>query len=364
MNAQKKNNGWFFNKNIIDEINSVPEDVMMNAPTPTTSEVEKTSEDHTELKQMLHEKEEAFEQYKKQATEEKQRLLRENENFKQTILQNGEDKIQNRRQIQNLEAEIRQNRKEIQYLQERQDSSSIKKQLAKAEEKIEALTASLGDYQAIQQELKESEKKYNELEMKQKVEASQQEVSNQQFERQLKELNETLHEKDEKIVDVERMIAEKEQALEEKESLIQQLIEEQRDSSIEGEVVSELQHQIMVIQKENEQLKQEAQYSQHEIGEVLVAARKQANRMVEKAKLDAQRIIQHSEEEIQTIQDRAKEISFEVDESRQAIMVIYDELKSRVDQLAQNEVISTEGVEKPFDYFDYSHTSKFSPKES
>lgn len=364
MNAQKKNNGWFFNKNIIDEINSVPEDVMINTPTPPTPEVEKTNEDITELKQMLHEKEQAFEQYKKQTTEEKQRLSRENESFKQKILQNGEDKIQSRRQIQNLEAEIRQNRKEIQYLQERQDSSSVKKQLTEAEEKIEALTASLGDYQAIQQELIESEKKYNELEMKQKVEASQQQVANQQFEMQLKELNEILHKEEEKMNDAERLLAEKDQSLEEKENLIQQLLEEQRDSSIEGEVVSELQHQIMVIQKENEQLKQEVQYSQHEIGEVLVAARKQANRMVEKAKLDAQRIIQHSEEEIQTIQDRAKEISFEVDESRQAIMVIYDELKSRVDQLAQNKVILTEGVENHVDHFDYSLTSKFSSKES
>ncbi|MFQ7236824.1 MAG: hypothetical protein ACLRPU_18275, partial [Enterococcus hulanensis] len=92
---------------------------------------------------------------------------------------------------------------------------------------------------------------------------------------------------------------------------------------------------------------------------VLVSARKQANRMVEKAKLDAKRILQQSEEEIQTIQDRAKEISFEVDESRQAIIGIYDELKNRVDQLAQGNE-----AEEVKERYDYSKVSLLARKDS
>ncbi|MBO0450942.1 hypothetical protein [Candidatus Enterococcus murrayae] len=354
MNAQQKKNGWFFNKNIIDEINSVPEDVMVNTPVMPT--IDTKNDEVAELKQRLAEKEEAFEQYKNDIKEEKRRLIRENESYKQTILKNGEEKTQNRHQIQNLEAEIRQNRKEIQSLQENQKSGDLKEKLDKAENRIMELNASLEHYQTVENELDRYKEKYHEIEMQQKFVDSQHQNAVQKIEKQLLEAQQTIQEKEETIHQVERGFNEREQSIQEKEALIQRLLEEQRDSSIEGEVVSDLQRQIMVIQKENDKLKQEAQYSQHEIGEVLVAARKQANRMVEKAKLDAQRIIKHSEEEIQTIQERAKEISFEVDESRQAIMVIYDELKTRVDQLAKNEVVLAEEASK-FDYFDYSKLS-------
>lgn len=72
--------------------------------------------------------------------------------------------------------------------------------------------------------------------------------------------------------------------------------------------------------------------------------------MVEKAKLDAQRIVKDSEAELQTIHDRAKEISCEVDESRQTILSIYEELKSRVDQLAQSNVPDLEEIKGRYEY--------------
>ena len=117
MSAQhKKNGGWFFNKNIIDEINAVPEEVIIQEDgEKKTRLLEKQPlqkrDEITDLKQRLLEKEEDFKQYKKESTLENQRLARENENYKQLLLRNGEEKAQTRRQIQDLEAEIRRNRK-------------------------------------------------------------------------------------------------------------------------------------------------------------------------------------------------------------------------------------------------------------
>ena len=51
MTAQQKKNGWFFNKNIIDEINSVPENVMVNTPVAPT--VDTNNDEVAELKRQL-----------------------------------------------------------------------------------------------------------------------------------------------------------------------------------------------------------------------------------------------------------------------------------------------------------------------
>ena len=93
MVAQQKKSGWFFNKNIIDEINSVPEEKVENetmtsaqpqAPTaaPVQSQpkpapalkmvsdntipdsAEKQAEEIKELKRLIFEKEQVLQKYK------------------------------------------------------------------------------------------------------------------------------------------------------------------------------------------------------------------------------------------------------------------------------------------------------------
>lgn len=355
MTAQQKKNGWFFNKNIIDEINSVPEEEIMieERPKPSVENpVKRQGDELTELKRQLSEKEDLLEQVKRDTALEKQRLMKENDKYKQALLRTGEEKAENRRQIQDLEAETRRNRQEIQRLQENKETGYLKEQLDQAEEEVNTLKAALENTQTLEAELQEAHQQIREFTVNQKDDAYQHHEELQKVERQMDSVVNELHEKEELVTQLDQLIVEKDQLILEKEALVQQVIQDQKqqESIVETELVSELQHQITTLQTENDQLKQEAIHSQHEIGEVLISARRQANRMVEKAKLDAQRIVKDSEAELQTIHDRAKEISCEVDESRQTIMSIYEELKSRVDQLAQSNVPNLEEIKERYEY--------------
>lgn len=355
MTAQQKKNGWFFNKNIIDEINSVPEEEIMieeRPHHPVEKPAPRTADEVADLKRTLAEKEELLEQIKRDTTLEKQRLNKENEKYKQTLLRTGEEKAENRRHIQDLEAEVRRNRQEIQRLQDNKETGYLKEQLDQAEEEIHTLKASLENSQALENELQETKQQLRELAMTQKDEELDHFDALQQLEQQFDSVTNELNEKEELIAQLDHIIVEKDQAILEKEAQMNQLIEEQKkhDSVMESEHIEKLQQQMTQLQKENEKLKEEAIDSQHEIGEVLISARRQANRMVEKAKLDAQRIVNDSEAELQTIHDRAKEISCEVDESRQTIMSIYEEMKSRVDQLAQRDVPDLEEIKGRYEY--------------
>lgn len=355
MNAQQKKNGWFFNKNIIDEINSVPEEEIMIEERPNNimeNPAKKQKEEMEELKRLISEKDELVEQVKKETDLEKQRLTKETEKYKQALLRTGEEKAENRRHIQELEAEVRRNRQEIQRLQENKETGYLKEQLDQAEEEVSSLKASLENYQSLEADLQEAKQQIREFTMNQKDQELQRHEVVQKFEQRVDSLLNDLQEKEELIAQLDQMIVEKDQMILEKEDIVQQLIIDQKhqDSVVESERIAQLQTQITNLKNENEQLKQEAVHSQHEIGEVLISARRQANRMVEKAKLDAQRIVKDSEAELQTIHDRAKEISCEVDESRQTILSIYEELKSRVDQLAQSNVPDLEEIKGRYEY--------------
>ena len=355
MNAQQKKNGWFFNKNIIDEINSVPEEEIMieeRANSITENPAKKQKEEIEELKRLISEKDELVEQVKKETDLEKQRLTKETEKYKQALLRTGEEKAENRRHIQELESEVRRNRQEIQRLQENKETGYLKEQLDQAEEEVSSLKASLENYQSLEADLQEAKQQIREFTMNQKDQELYQHEVVQKFEQRVDGLLNDLQEKEELIAQLDQMIVEKDQMILEKEDIVQQLIIDQKhqDSVVESERIAQLQNQITSLKNENEQLKQEAIHSQHEIGEVLNSARRQANRMVEKAKLDAQRIVKDSEAELQTIHDRAKEISCEVDESRQTILSIYEELKSRVDQLAQSNVPDLEEIKGRYEY--------------
>lgn len=355
MNAQQKKNGWFFNKNILDEINSVPEEeIMFEEEENQLPEKKKQgqSEEIADLKRLNSEKDDLLNKLTKESTLETQRLTKENDKYKQALIRTGEEKAENRRQIQDLEAEVRRSRQEIQRLKDDKETGHLKGQLDQAEEEVTSLKASLDNYQALESDLQEAKRQIHEFAMDQKTVDLRHQETLQKVDQQMDSLSSDLREKEELVMQLDQLIVDKDQLILEKEELIQQLIEEQKhqDSVVESERISQLQHQITNLQNENEQLKQEAIQSQHEIGEVLISARRQANRMVEKAKLDAQQIVKNSEAELQTIHDRAKEISCEVDESRQTILSIYEELKSRVDQLAQSNVPNLEEIKERYEY--------------
>ncbi|MBO0452902.1 hypothetical protein [Candidatus Enterococcus murrayae] len=360
MVAQQKKSGWFFNKNIIDEINSVPEEKVENeAPAPTQNQAtppapaqaqpksapalkmvsdntvpespEKQAEEIKELKRLIFEKEQVLQKYKKEMSAQTQQLTKENENYRQSVLRMGEEKAQNRRQIQDLEAEVQRARQEVQRLKETQELDNLKQQLEQVQEENKKLKDSVEHLATVEQELEEIHEEHHALVAQQKDEEIQRLEKIHQLEGQINDLISEINEKDEQYSQLDKVIVEKDQVMD-------RMIEEQAAKEVQAKETAELREKVAALKAENEQLKQEAVSTQQEIGEVLVSARKQANRMVEKSKMDAHRIIEEAKRELALINEQAKEISDEVVESRQSVLSLYEEMQTRVDILAQGKM--------------------------
>lgn len=363
MVAQQKKSGWFFNKNIIDEINSVPEEKVENEgqapvtaqtqaqspvvpaqpqakPAPALKMVsdntvpespEKQAEEIKELKRLIFEKEQVLQKYKKEMTAQTQQLTKENENYRQSVLRMGEEKAQNRRQIQDLEAEVQRARQEVQRLKETQELDNLKQQLEQVQAENERLKDSVAHLATVEQELEEIHEEHQALVAQQKDEEIQRLEKIHQLEAQINELIAEINEKDEQYSQLDKVIVEKDQAMD-------QMVEEQAAKEVQEKEIMDLREKVAELRSENDQLKHDAISTQQEIGEVLISARKQANRMVEKSKMEAYRIIDEAKKELATINDQAKEISEEVNESRQSVLSMYEELQTRVDILAQGKM--------------------------
>ena len=354
MVAQQKKSGWFFNKNIIDEINSVPEERVENEeqtppaaqaqtqakPAPALKMVsdntipetpEKQAEEIKELKRLIFEKEQVLQKYKKEMSAQTQQLTKENDNYRQSVLRMGEEKAQNRRQIQDLEAEVQRARQEVQRLKETQELDQLRQQLEQALAENEKLKDSVAHLATVEQELEEIHEEHQALVAQQKDEEIQRLEKIHQLEGQIDELIAEINEKDEEYSQLDKVIVEKDQAMD-------QMAEEQEAKELQEKELLDLREKVAELRAENEQLKKEAVSAQQEIGEVLISARKQANRMVEKSKMEAYRIIEEAKKELAMINEQAKEISEEVNESRQSVASMYEELQTRVNILAQGKM--------------------------
>lgn len=346
MVAQQKKNGWFFNKNIIDEINSVPEEkvekeesakaaptLKMVADNTISDSPDKQVEEIKELKRLIFEKEQVLQKYKKDMTVQNQQLTKENENYRQSVLRMGEEKAQNRRQIQDLEAEIQRARQEIQRLKNSQELEELRQQLDETLDENKQLKASVEHLATVEQELEGIHEEHKALVSQQKDEEVQRLEKVNQLEEQIEDLLAEINEKEEQYSRLDQVILEKDQTIE-------QILEGQGGQANEDQLeeVSELKEQLAYLETENAELKQEAVATQLEIGEVLISARKQANRMVEKSKMDAHRIIEEAKKELALINEQAKEISEEVSESRHSVMALYEEMQTRVEILAQGKI--------------------------
>lgn len=105
-----------------------------------------------------------------------------------------------------------------------------------------------------------------------------------------------------------------------------------------GEQLTELlqaKQQINDLLLKNQSLQEEALKSQQEIGEVMVSAKKEANRIISEAQVEAKHMINSAELEMLNIGNRAKNISNEVEESKNEVMTIYRELEERLSKLSR-----------------------------
>ncbi|MBO1306131.1 hypothetical protein JZO70_08155 [Enterococcus sp. 669A] len=311
MSTNKKKNGWFFNKSIVDEINAIPENKVeeelgsnvylmdKNGEKPVERAVERTPERpieqgtqragsadseiarlQEELQKITEERERELIQQQTDRRIENQKMMNEQERLRSAMGVLETEKEQAQQQVQKLRNESQKLREALKSQEEAEEIAKANQQL---QEKMDALLAEMSEKDT-----------------------------------QLNELNQVIAEKDASIKSL----------LEDSDS----------DSVIDHEALQQLQSQLSQLQKENEALKLEALDSQQEIGEVLVSARKQAKRTVEKAKMDAEAMIRSAEEDLEVVYDRAKEISFEVNESKRDVMEIFKELQNHVDKLAGTKI--------------------------
>lgn len=132
----------------------------------------------------------------------------------------------------------------------------------------------------------------------------------------------------------EKQALETESALEE----AKQAQAHQSLASNENEELIQTKRQINELMVLNEELKKEVDQSQREIGEVLISAKKQASRTIQEAEVEAKQMIHTAELTLDTIGNRAKKIALEVDESRQGVLKLYEELQEKVAQLSKGSI--------------------------
>lgn len=278
-----------------------------------------------------------------------------------------------------LDTKILEKEKEIQQLQadlaargtigEKQEAlETVKMELESLNEKLQTtdkenqeLTQKLADLQTQMHQLQQENQdlKDKEITLSTSSDAS---VDNSRVEELKKELESVLKEKSDLETNLGRIqglndkysiqknVFESELAglrsiYKEKEEELENLnaeLETMRSMSTTGEATGnqlaellQAKQQINDLLLKNQSLQEEALKSQQEIGEVMVSAKKEANRIISEAQVEAKHMVNSAELEMLNIGNRAKNISNEVEESKNEVMTIYRELEERLSKLSR-----------------------------
>ncbi|EOL47669.1 hypothetical protein I580_01223 [Enterococcus caccae ATCC BAA-1240] len=280
---------------------------------------------------------------------------------------------------QALDGQIIEKEKEIQQLQadlaargtigEKQEAlETVKMELETLNEKLQTtdkenqeLTQKLADLQAQMHQLQQENQELKEKEINLST-TSDASVDNSRVEELKKELETVLKEKSDLETNLGRIqglndkysiqknVFESELAglrsiYKEKEEELENLnaeLETMRNMSTTGEATGtqlaellQAKQQINDLLLKNQSLQEEALKSQQEIGEVMVSAKKEANRIISEAQVEAKHMVNSAELEMLNIGNRAKNISNEVEESKNEVMTIYRELEERLSKLSR-----------------------------
>ncbi|MBO0439948.1 hypothetical protein [Candidatus Enterococcus ikei] len=278
-----------------------------------------------------------------------------------------------------LETQILEKEKEIQQLQadlaargnigEKQEAlETVKMELESLNEKLQTtnkenqeLTQKLADLQEQMHQLQQENQELKDKEITLST-SSDISVDNSRVEELKKELETVLKDKSELEANLGRIqglndkysiqknVFESELAglrsiYKEKEEELENLnaeLETMRSMSATGEATGnqlaellQAKQQINDLLLKNQSLQEEALKSQQEIGEVMVSAKKEANRIISEAQVEAKHMVNSAELEMLNIGNRAKNISNEVEESKNEVMTIYRELEERLNKLSR-----------------------------
>ncbi|WP_207694665.1 hypothetical protein DOK67_0000458 [Enterococcus sp. DIV0212c] len=278
-----------------------------------------------------------------------------------------------------LETQILEKEKEVQQLQadlaargsigEKQEAlETVKMELESLNEKLQTtnkenqeLTQKLADLQEQMHQLQQENQELKDKEITLST-SSDISVDNSRVEELKKELETVLKDKSELETNLGRIqglndkysiqknVFESELAglrsiYKEKEEELENLnaeLETMRSMSATGEATGnqlaellQAKQQINDLLLKNQSLQEEALKSQQEIGEVMVSAKKEANRIISEAQVEAKHMVNSAELEMLNIGNRAKNISNEVEESKNEVMTIYRELEERLNKLSR-----------------------------
>ncbi|MBO1097915.1 hypothetical protein FQS90_15505 [Enterococcus casseliflavus] len=147
---------------------------------------------------------------------------------------------------------------------------------------------------------------------------------------QIRLQNNEVHQQKQTILELQRELAEKEA------QVTDHLTKDPSEETVE------LQGKIDALKEENAALQIENEQFQIEISEVLVFARRKANRTIQEAKIESERMVRMTEMRIDAIHDRAKEILFEVNETKESVVGLFDDLHNQVYQLSDKKLLFEE----------------------
>lgn len=110
----------------------------------------------------------------------------------------------------------------------------------------------------------------------------------------------------------------------------------QTELTVDDQLIDELQTKIKELKEENQFLQTENGGIQSEISEILLFTRKQANRTLEEAQAEASKVLRAAEVQVANLRSRANEIVFEVRDSKESILSIYQDVENQVQELVDN----------------------------
>ncbi|KAF1299235.1 hypothetical protein BAU15_00900 [Enterococcus sp. JM4C] len=303
--VDNKKERWFSQKSLIDEVNKVSDEVIESLSQEENSKFKKVTPVDTNSGD-VDEMERNMKRYERQIKILQAEIIQEKQAHEQEI--NG------------LKSEVT----ELKAAKEQATSQPAEQEeLARLKKENEALKA-----EAAKSATNSSEDLSGRLES---LNAEVLQLTADKF-----DLKEQVRELNAKNTDLQGTISEQEAKIQ---SLVKQAEKRPEDEG-DAEALLKAKRQINDLVEQNEALKQEVVESQKEIGEVLVSAKKQANLMLEEAHVEAKHMISTAELELENIGSRAKKIFIEVEDSKEQVVSMYNEMQKKINHLVEGSLLS------------------------
>ncbi|EGO6609504.1 hypothetical protein ABG953_12585 [Enterococcus faecalis] len=355
--AKEKQNGWFFSKNILEEINEIPvedseDNKEVNASSDNLGELEleivrlneqikelTKAKDNTDLQvdEIVNEKIKKLEMEKESLNSSLEEVTAYNTKYmnKLDVLNTENKELKTKLEDvittatnnkKNFDSTLNKMKSEINFLKESESQHDFERQVADLHRELDKKNNEIVDLQLEKEQLITSNNQISNLnsELKREVEIFNE---NSPFEK-LNNLKEILSDLKVENMDLKSKITD----------LENNVTKHENEEVHSTDAVAELNIIIDKLKKENASLKEELSDSVKEIGKVMLSAQKQAKRTVEKATRKSEEIVMNAEKQVTDMLSRAKDLSLEFSESKENIFSLYNQLEREINELAIHKV--------------------------